>query len=191
MILSPSILWISSGGRWAFSRLTGGGGFFKSTADAHVISAAAPPTLSLGGFPCTSFVDLDFPMAVLVLVLADDWLAFFDLTEDAVLADVDAFDVERRPSAVAALVSFRGGGLFSCLAGFGGSSNFFSTLRNTTPINGASLFFTVTVHLGGVTRRKLTPCRISCADCDLSMGIGVAAAAACTEPGVGCAIRFV
>lgn len=182
MILSPSILWISSGGRYAFSRLTGGG--FKSTADAHVVRAMAEVALSFGGLPCTSFVDLDF-------AIADGLLDFFDLAEAEVADDVDAFDAfdVDRPSAAASLVSFRGGGLCSCLAGFGGSNNFFSTLRNTTPIDGASHFFTVTVHFGGVTRRKLTPCRMSCADCDLLMAIDfVDAVLSCTT---GCDIRFV
>lgn len=183
MILSPSILWISNGGRWAFSKLTGGG--FNSTADAHVVSGTADLILSFGGLPCTSVVDLD--LAIAADWLADNVLDFFVFAEaEAVGTDVDVFDVQR-PIAVAALVSLRGGGLFSCLAGLGGSSNFFSTLRNTTPIIGASLFFTVTVLLGGVTRRKLTPCRTSCADCDLSMGIGLDA----TGSDVGCVIRFV
>lgn len=93
------------------------------------------------------------------------WLIRFYVT--AVLVDLGfLFLSTATPALVTADESFLGGGLFSCL-GFGGSKSFLSTLRSTTFVSGVSIFLTVIAHFGGVTRRKLMPCRISWADCDL------------------------
>lgn len=103
IILSPSILWISSGGRCVFSRLTGGGGLAMGFS-------------SISFFLSTSLVDLDLAISVWLLEAGRFFLALTTLT----------------PALVAADVSFLGGGLFSCFIGFGGSRSFLSTCKLRT-----------------------------------------------------------
>lgn len=103
IILSPSILWISSGGLWDFSKLTGGGGGCGL--------AGAITLISDSFFLGTSLVDFDFAI--------NDWLV------EAVRVVLGLRTAT--PAFVFAVVSFFGGGLFSCLVGFGGSRSFFST----------------------------------------------------------------